>query len=323
MPVPPFDHAISLLVHEEPAVVVDQCRNFEAFAPRSVIMIHVSPTGSVAPEALRLALAAAGCDRSLINPVPVASRWGSILAAHLANVAALAALVAPGGAISFHASNDMLLRELPDLASEGGALFETREVSERSVWFTGRQFARAPAFGELLAALACPAAVGGQIEGSTYPYALCARLAAALEPHAALFDRLPPVAEEIVFPTFALRHLGPPRAAPYVLFRPVLLSGLGALLAPPPLRATTAVDLAQKGLNRVAGLFASPHASAADVEAVLAGRILAVPGWPHAAPAVRQRYHGVKRIARRFDDPLRARIRLHTEARRAAAATAR
>ena len=59
----PLRHAISLLVHEAVPVIVDQCRNFECFAREALIMIHVSPSASFAPQALVDALAAAGCAR--------------------------------------------------------------------------------------------------------------------------------------------------------------------------------------------------------------------------------------------------------------------
>lgn len=310
-------HGVSIPVHERIDVVVDQCRNFETFAPDSVIMLHVSMTATFEVAALDQALNAAGCRRTMINPVRIATQWGSILAAHLANVRALADVCAPNATISLNASNDMMLRSLTG-EDATQPRFEQRKIEPTSVWFTGRQFARSPAFFALLHELGCRRAIGSQIEGSSYPLATLLRLADRMELQRQLVVDMPSVAEEVVFPTWGLQQLGTPRARPFILFRPSLLVGAAGVATPRFLRNGYIVDTAQKAANRVGTRMFSPDAAARDIAAIAAGRQLVATGWPNGAsdtgPIV---FHGIKRIARRYDDPLRERIRKVTEAEHA------
>lgn len=301
-------HAISLLVHEQVEVVVDQCLNFEVFAPAALIMIHVSPSATFARQALAEALSRAGCTRSLINPRSVPSAWGALTGPHLANIRALAPHCDADTIVSFHASNDMLLRRLPDFPPGQTALFDQFDVSPHSTWYTGRKFGQSAAFAELLQRLDCPQGCGSQIEGASYPYGLLRELAERLGDADDLLAALPDASEEIVFSTWARCRMGEPTGAPYVLFRNSGLLAAGAALLPRPLRASPLSDLLQKALNRIEGRFASPFARPEDVEALIAGS-------PGTAPG----HYGIKRIARLYDDPLRQRIRRHTLAQSAAA----
>jgi len=304
-------HAISLLVHEQLPVIVDQCRNFATFAPDSLIMLHVSATGSVGKDEVRAALAQAGLGRCIVNDVSHASSWGSIINGHFANVRALAGLMDPAGSVSLHSSNDMLLRPLPDPPALG-ARYETRKVTRDSLWYTGRMLAQAPALAPLLDALNCPEAVGGQVEGSVYPLTMLTALADAVEPHGALIDALP-VAEEVLFPTWAHDRRLPPTAAPYVLCRPSLLPVYALALLPGAMRSTRFGSLIDRGLNRLEARMVGLHARMADVEAVIAGAALDDAAWADSAPPrLAMVFHGIKRVARRMDDPVRQRIARHT-----------
>lgn len=299
-------HAISLLVHEQIEVVADQCRNFEAFAPAALIMIHVSPSASFPRDELAEALRLAGCERSLVNPVSVQSAWGALTGAHFANIRALASHVDADTIVTFHASNDMLLRRLPDFAPGTTVLFNEFEVSPRSTWYTGRKFGQSKAFAALLERMGCDRGCGSQIEGASYPYGLLAELVARLDGEDDLLAALPDASEEIIFSTWARCRMGRPTGAPYVLFRNSGLLAAGAALLPPPLRATALTDILQKALNRIELRFASPFARQEDVEALIAGR----PARGFAQDTNGNPVHfGIKRIARTFNDPLRTRIR--------------
>lgn len=311
---PCFRHAISLLVHERWDVVVDQCRNFETFAPDSLVMVHVSRSAVAARPDLVAALAAAGCTRCVVNDVSVASRWGSIIGGHFANIRALDPLLDDGGSVSLHSSNDMLLRRLPNVAGPRGAHYETRPITRATVWHTGRQYASSAALPALLERLDARQAFGSQIEGSAYPFALLRDLAEAMADADDLLAALPPIAEEIVFPTWAAARLETGGREPYVLFRQTLLPAAGMRLTPAGLRATRFGDVVHRGLNRIGSRWSSPNASMADVDAVAAGRPLAVAVWAQGAPPrPAMPYYGIKRVARILDDPIRVRIRRHTE----------
>ncbi|MFM5906265.1 MAG: hypothetical protein ACKOPO_01535 [Novosphingobium sp.] len=302
-------------MHEKIDVIVDQCVNFETFAPESVVMLHVSASADFARDDLAAALVKQGCQRSMVNPVSAPSAWGSIIAGHLANIDALGAYCAPDAHISLNASNDMLLRRLPPDEGSCGLRFEEREVSTSSVWYTGRQFGQSPVLRSLLDRLGIARAIGSQIEGSGYPLGLLTELSGQLRHSGDMLSALPACSEEVIFPSWANHHLGAARGHPFVLFRSSRLTGIGAALLPRPLRQTGIADMAQKAMNRIEAKTRSPNASLDDIEAVIAGREIAEPGWPHAmANPGAQRFLGVKRIPRSFDDPLRCMIRRHTDA---------
>lgn len=307
-----YSHAISLLVHEKIEVIVDQCLNFEVFARDSIVMIHVSAGATFTQGQLRAALCDAGCTRCIVNDVSVKSAWGSIIHAHLANIGALGDHLASGATVSLHASNDLLLKPLPAFAPTDG-YFELRQISHRTLWHTGRQFARSEVFRALLAALGCTHAYGGQIEGSVYPYSMLHSLYEVVSPLKEMVAALPAISEEVLFPTWAARHLGAPVARPYVLFRPDALTPLGLKLVPPDLRGTDAADVLHRGLNKAINAFQSPNAAAADVSRIIADQPLGLRTWANGgAPMSPQRFLGIKRIARNIDDPLRRRIAAYT-----------
>ena len=309
-------HAISLLVHEQVDVIVDQCLNFECFAPAALIMIHVSPSATFLRDTLVEALRRAGCGRSLVNPQSVRSAWGALSEAHLSNIRALEAHCDQDTIVSFHASNDMLLRTLPDFPPGRTALFNEFEVSPHSTWYTGRKFGQSAAFAALLDQLGCERACGSQIEGASYPYGLLRELAGKLDGKGDLLAALPDASEEIIFSTWARCHLGKPSRIPYVLFRSSRLLEAGAAVLPRPLRATGVTDIVQKAINRLEVRFASPLARAADVESLILGRPASGAQGRSAAGPV---HYGIKRVARVYDDPLRRRIRAHTLAQSAPA----
>ncbi|MBS0254027.1 MAG: hypothetical protein JSS36_02155 [Proteobacteria bacterium] len=311
----PAKHAISLLVHEQLPVIVDQCRNLAFFAPQAVVMLHRSPSADFTHEALAAALAEAGLTRARVNPVSVKTQWGGIVEAHLANIAALADYCTADSSVSFHSSNDMLLVRLPEMGRPGLAWYGQREISPASRWSTGRKYCRTPGFAELLAALDCTRAVGSQIEGSTFPYAVVAELAARMRAAPELARLLPPIAEEMLFATYAANHGVPSTGHPYVLMRAHIMGSSAVGLLPGPLRNTAPAWLLHKAMARLEGRLKGTSAALRDVEAIIAGKPLTEPDWAHSAPPRGAlTYHGIKRVERRIDDPLRIRIRQHLDA---------
>jgi hypothetical protein len=309
-----FAHGISILVHEHIDVIVDQCRNFETFAPASAIMLHVSESAEFEKADLSAALAAADCKRTFVNSVSLSTRWGDLIGAHFANIRALAPKCVPSAYIALNASNDMMLRHLPPDEGKCGPRFELREVGPASLWYTGRQFGSSTAFAKLLRELGCDRPVGGQIEGSSYPIKMLIELADQIEPIRALLSELPPVAEEVVFPTWAFAQSGPPPLRPFILFRAPRLAGAALRIVPRPLRRTAIADVMQKVANRIHQHVAPADASLRDIEAIISGRKITPVSWPNGwSERVPMVYCGIKRVSRRFDDPLRTRIRAHTD----------
>jgi hypothetical protein len=315
-PSPKFRHAISLLVHENVSVIVDTCVNFECFAREAVVMLHVSPTADFAPDALREALAAAGCARSVVNPVSVSTAWGRIIDAHFVNIEALAPYCDGDTTVSFHASNDLLVAELPPMGVPGLAWYEQREVSKDAVWRLPRVwFKEGDEARALLEALDCPVAVGGQIEGSSYPYAMLAQLVARFRADPSIGATLPRVAEELVFPAYAANHLHAPTGQPYVRFKKPILPLAASFAVPRRLRTSVPGRAVIQICHLISAKIDPSDASIAEAEAIMAGRKLSQYAWALGMPpAPKALFYGVKRVARRMDDPLRQYIGRHTQA---------
>jgi hypothetical protein len=309
-------HAISLLVHEQVPVIVDQCRNLECFARQAIVMIHVSPSATFRREDLATALADGGCTRSIVNPVSVNTEWGQIIDAHFANIDALAHYCDDDTTISFHASNDLLLVELPPMGVPGLALYEQREVSANAVWRLPRiWFREGNAVNRLLDALDCKVAVGGQIEGSSYPYAMLSALIARFRVDPAIGAQLPRIAEELVFTAYAASHLHAPTGQPYVRFRKPLLPLAASFFVPRVLRNTVAGRAVIQGCHLISAKIDADDASIAEADRIIAGEKLDQYPWALGMPpASHALFHGIKRVARHMDDPLRLHIRNHTQA---------
>lgn len=319
LPAGPVRHAISIPVHEAPAIIAEQCRNFELFAPQALIMLHVSTGATFSPAALADELTFAGTTRTLINPQSVPTRWGQILPAHLANIRALAPYCDALTTVSINASNDMLLAPLPEMGVAGLALFERREISPSAVWVMARQWSADSRLAPLLAALDCPKPVGGQVEGVSLPYSLMAELADRLEAVPDVLENLPPIAEELVFSTMAAARLGKPSGQPYIWFRKHTIPGLSNYVVPRPLRGTP-IGRAVVGIgNRISSRVDPSEGSFRDFRRIADGQPLA-PGWRWMGfpPAPPTRYYGIKRVDRRADSPLRQAIAAYTETRRGA-----
>lgn len=313
-PESPVSHAVSLLVHEQVEVVVEQCRNFELFAPQAVIMLHVSTTASFAVSDLEAALVAGGCRRSFINPESVPTKWGQLIAAHFSNIRALAPFCGEDTTVSVHASNDMLLTPLPTMGVPGLALFEQREVSRSAAWVMGRQWSRSPTLPPLLEAIGCRTPVGGQVEGTSLPYPLMAELAERLLGAPEVMADLPHIAEELVFSTFASDRIGQPTGQPTIYFRKNRLPGACNYIVPRPLRGTIVGRAVVSVGNRISSRISPDEATTRDVDAIIDGQNLPVDYWalgmPKAPPA---RYYGIKRVDRRMDSPTRIHIRTRTQ----------
>lgn len=100
---------ISLLVHEQPEVILDQLRNFKRFAPGAVLILHLSQGFAPPPDFFEKARLLGGVH---FNPVSVPTNKVNLLCPHLENLQFLESL-GPDAEdyVAFHASNDLLVRE--------------------------------------------------------------------------------------------------------------------------------------------------------------------------------------------------------------------
>jgi hypothetical protein len=213
----PASTCISLPVHTRPAVIAGQLKNFAAFLPGAQVILHVSAQARFTPAQLEAALDQGGCSNACVNPQRLATGWGNILLAHLANIAWIRQHLPRCARICLHSSNDMLVR--PGLAPhlERGANFlHYRPIRPGSRW----RFA-APALADAALAAVCRrlggvAPVGSQVEGSCYEAGLLYEVADIVKHAARQAAALPYPREEVWLPTVAHARGARVSGTPYV-----------------------------------------------------------------------------------------------------------
>lgn len=207
---------VSLPVHTQPAVIVGQLRNFAAFLPPAVVVLHVSAEARFTVTELRAWLRRARCRNVVLNPARGSTGWGRILEAHLANVAFIRGL-GDARRICLHASNDLLVRPgLPQWLARPGNLFHRRPIAPGSDWRFADAALADPALAAVCRRLGGAAVNGSQVEGASYEADWLFEIAAVLAGAAGQRPPRPYPREEVWLSTVA-EALGAPRAGtPYV-----------------------------------------------------------------------------------------------------------
>jgi hypothetical protein len=211
---------ISLPVHTRPAVIAGQLANFAAFMPSAQVVLHVAANAAFTPAELEAALAAGGCANAVINPQRLATGWGNILLAHLANIAWIRRQAPACTRICLHASNDMLVRRGLEAhlarAPDGGSFLHRRPLRPDSRWrFAGAALGDQPLLA-LRKRLGDVPAVGSQVEGSSYDAALLYEIADIVKHAARQPAPLPYPREEVWLSTVAHARAAPVAGMPYV-----------------------------------------------------------------------------------------------------------
>jgi hypothetical protein len=210
---------VSLPVHTRPAVIAGQLANFAAFLPAARVVLHVSENARFTPGQLEAALVASGCTNAVINPQRLATGWGNILLAHLANIAWIRRQLPACTRICLHSSNDMLVRcglgSHLDRAG-GGNFLHHRPIRPGSRWrFSAAALGDSPLLA-LRKRLGDVPALGSQVEGSSYDAALLYEIAdivkhAARQPAPLAYPR-----EEVWLSTVAHARAARVAGTPYV-----------------------------------------------------------------------------------------------------------
>jgi hypothetical protein len=169
---------VSLPVHTQPAVIAGQLRNFAAFHPEALVVLHVSANARFPMPELDAALTKRQCRNVIINPERAPTDWGGILGAHLANVAWIRRTGHASAQICLHSSNDMLVR--PGVGAwlrRGRNFLNYRPIHPGSHWRFARPALLDRALQSLCRRLGAAPVVGSQIEGSCYEAALLFEIA--------------------------------------------------------------------------------------------------------------------------------------------------
>lgn len=208
---------VSLPVHTRPAVIAGQLANFAAFLPTARVVLHVSADARFTPAQLEAALAAGGCANAIINPQRLATGWGNILLAHLANIAWIRRQLPACTRICLHSSNDMLVRRgLASHLEKGGNFLHRRPIRPGSRWrFAGAALGDQPLLA-LRKRLGDAPTLGSQVEGSSYEAALLYDIADIVKHAARQPAPVPYPREEVWLSTIAHACGAAVAGTPYV-----------------------------------------------------------------------------------------------------------
>lgn len=195
---------ISLPVHTRPAVIAGQLKNFAAFLPGAQVVLHVSAQARFTQAELEAALAQEGCGNARINPQRLATGWGNILLAHLANIAWIRRHAPQCARICLHSSNDMLVRAgLAQHLERAGSLLHTRPIHPGSRWRFAAPALADPALAAVCRRLGNAPLIGSQVEGASFEAAVLYDIADILRHAARQAAPLPYPREEVWLSTAA------------------------------------------------------------------------------------------------------------------------
>lgn len=192
---------VSIPVHEQPLVILDQLENFRAFLPADTqIVLHLSQALGVEPAAVGPLLP----DGVYVNPRSHATAWGDIALLHNDNVRFAYDTLEPFDYVLLHASNDMYIRP----GAEGyvpGAQAGVHDLptSADMDWFHGPIAHRDPVLRAMLADAGGDRVLGGQVEGSFFAADLFRDMLEIMERRWAPGAGEAYAREEIFYPTLA------------------------------------------------------------------------------------------------------------------------
>ena len=212
---------ISIPVHEQVPVIVNQCQNMLAYIDAAIVL-HLSSSSVIKREQISNELIANGLsDRVFVNPRSMPTNWGSILHAHLANVDYIASISEniANDYVVFHASNDMLVRAgATAYVLSNKNVYHTRRYTKAGYYwpvahaFSDQKFTKLRRFLNFNEGI-----IAGQIEGSAYPLSLLLEISKIISKYDLLYnDEVWYPREEVLLPTIALALGELPKADPYV-----------------------------------------------------------------------------------------------------------
>ena len=198
--------AISIPVHEEPDVILDQIENIRHFVPDAILVLHVSGNFSYRTPGDAAKVDALGDLAGVyVNPRHLPSAWGDIAYLHLANFRYLDG-VADFDHFVLHASNDAFVSVGAEvvMADRLGGVLPCRHGPD-SPWVQAQPALNDPDLTRMLEYLGAHQLYGAQTEGSFYSRDLFRDVADIVDrfyrPEAAKGGY---AREEVFFPTLAL-----------------------------------------------------------------------------------------------------------------------
>lgn len=156
---------LSIPVHEQVPVIMDQVGNMLHFVPSGIIVLHANS------DTLRNELQTVFCetDRVFVNPRVVYSAWGEVVRCHLSNFEYIQSLIQFDYFV-LHASNDMYIRfGVEEYISRYTAGFTKRIVTHPDTeWWPSAKALSDPWLHNIMLDAGITRIVGTQVEGSFY-----------------------------------------------------------------------------------------------------------------------------------------------------------
>lgn len=213
---------VSIPVHENIEVVMDQCKNILKYLHNCRVILHVSTKANFDKEKLEAEIKKEKLgDNIIVNPKSVETGWGSIINAHLTNIELAHQIAdAPTSAkFVFHSSNDLIVKQgVADFIKSNKNAFHIRRYDYPGYWWVANVAQRDSCLREMLIHTSGTARIyGSQIEGSFYNLENLLEISNVIKrfysfSHGELFYPR----EEIFFPSVALALKMEPTASPYV-----------------------------------------------------------------------------------------------------------
>jgi hypothetical protein len=192
---------VSIPVHEQPPVVLDQVENLRAFLPADTqVVLHLSRALGVDPAEVAPLLP----EGVHVNPVSHATAWGDIALLHNANVRFAFDALEPFDHVLLHASNDMYIKAGAE-AHVAGAQAGVHDLvcSPDMDWLHGPVAVRDPVLAAMLADAGGGPVLGGQVEGSFFGADLFAAMLEIMERRWSPGEGEAYTREEVFYPTLA------------------------------------------------------------------------------------------------------------------------
>lgn len=207
---------VSLLVHENIDVIINQIDNLNKFYSNCIIIIHISKISKITTNNLNEKIKNLKIKNVIINNNQTDTSWGNVIAGHIANIEYIKNMK-KRGIIVFHASNDMLIsNKVENYVSTTKSAYNLRLVLPGSYWWPAHMVLQDKIFTNFVNSFNSGAIFASQIEGSFYETDVLFEIITLINKHNLLDTNYHYTKEEIFFSTLAHCIGYQPNGLPYI-----------------------------------------------------------------------------------------------------------
>lgn len=194
---------VSIPVHEQPDVIIDQIKNIRKFAPGTLIVLHISQNfqwprrGFWKKNFKRL-------DGVQVNPLQLPTRWGDLVHVHNSNFR-YARTLGDFDYFAMHSSNDLFVScGVEGFLSGKDAGVHQQPTHDAMEWRESKLAREDEDLQKIMISARTPAIFGSQIEGTFYRKELFSMMVDLIDRHYYFSMRKPAYCrEEVYYPTLA------------------------------------------------------------------------------------------------------------------------